>query len=158
MRGRSALCAPEISVHAAGVSANVDEGARLEVMGRDECWSQLRRHGLGRVAAVRDGRPAVFPVNYTVDGGEVVFRAGGGALLDAVADRPVAFEIDGDDVRYHEGWSVLVTGTAREETDPERRSRLAELPLRPWAGGSRDHWVCIPVEEISGRRLVHVGG
>jgi hypothetical protein len=140
------------------VIARDDDGARLEVLGRDECWSYLLRQGFGRVGAVVDGRPAVFPVNYTVSDAEVVFRVGSGTLLRAVADRSVAFEVDGHDVRYHEGWSVLVAGTARDETDPERRLRLEELPLRPWAGGVRDHWVCIPVEEISGRRLVHVAG
>jgi len=137
------------------VHADADAGARIEPIAVGECWSLLGRQHLGRVAVLADGRPLVFPVNYSVADGAVVLRVGESILLDAAAGRPVAFEVDGDDVDYHEGWSVLVTGTARDETDPVRRSRLAELPLRPWAGGRRDHWVTIPVETISGRRLVH---
>lgn len=137
------------------MGANADPGARIEPIDDDECWALLGGRHLGRVAVLADGRPLVFPVNYAVADGAVVFRVGESALLAAAVGRPVAFEVDGEDFVYHEGWSVLVTGTARDETDPVRRSRLAGLPLRPWAGGRRDHWVTIPVEEISGRRLVH---
>ena len=57
------------------------------------------------------------------------------------------------------GVPVLATPVGGiEEQDPHRRARHAELPLSPWAEGERDHWVAIPVEQISGRRLVHVAG
>jgi len=127
----------------------------LEVLTPADCMRRLAANHLGRLAVVTDGRPIMFPVNYALDDGDVVFRPDPGTKLHAAEGREVAFEIDGIDSRYHEGCSVLVGGTANEERDPARRRELAALPLRPWTAGAKDHWVRIRASVISGRRIVH---
>jgi nitroimidazol reductase NimA-like FMN-containing flavoprotein (pyridoxamine 5'-phosphate oxidase superfamily) len=117
-----------------------------------ECWSVLRSTELGRLAFDVEGLPQIFPVNYVVDQGTVVFRTGSGSHLAAAADgRPVAFEADGrtDD----QAWSVVVTGTARVVTDFYESIDAAELPIHPEQAGSKNSIVRITAAEVTGRRF-----
>jgi nitroimidazol reductase NimA-like FMN-containing flavoprotein (pyridoxamine 5'-phosphate oxidase superfamily) len=118
------------------------------------CWELLHRRILGRVAIVVDGVPRMFPVNYIVDRGDIVFRTDEGMKLEAARDGRVAsFEVDHNDPMYHNGWSVLVTGVLEDITDdPERPDTLA-LPLRSWAGLGA-HVVRLRPLGVSGRRVI----
>jgi len=119
-----------------------------------ECFRLLARGHFGRVALVDGERPVVLPVNYVFDRGYVVFQSTKGSKLEAALERQsFAFEIDAIDPMYHGGWSVLVYGPAEVVEEAAEIERLTELPLRPWWPGSRDRWLRIRVEEISGRRL-----
>ena len=131
--------------------------AVLESLSREECTTLLAQHRFGRVSVVVDGQPLVFPVNYAYTGSQIVFRTDRGTKLHGAVGNKVAFEIDGVDATYHDGWSVLVIGTAFEETDPHRLTTLKALPLAPWTAGAKDHWVCIRASAISGRRITHEG-
>ena len=117
----------------------------------------LARERLGRVAVAPDGtRPTILPVNYVLDGASIVFRtAPGSKLTAALRNGHVAFEIDGFDALAHTGWSVVVTGHAEEITEPQELARAGRLPLRPWAVGDKSHYVRIPTDNVSGRRIVH---
>jgi uncharacterized protein len=126
---------------------------RLEVLDRDACVALLRTGYLGRLAFVADGRPKVLPMNYRLHDDAVVVRTEHGALLEAVAGRPVAFEVDAVDPGYHTGWSVVVEGTAVEVTDASELAEVERLPLRPWAPGERSRYLRIPLDEVSGRRI-----
>jgi nitroimidazol reductase NimA-like FMN-containing flavoprotein (pyridoxamine 5'-phosphate oxidase superfamily) len=128
---------------------------RLDALTHDECLDRLRETSVGRLAVVVGGQPLVFPVNYTMCNRQVVFRTGTGTKLHGAAGRQVAFEIDGIDPVYHEGWSVLVVGVAHEETQAARIHELEALPLTPWAG-PRAHWMRIKGGAITGRRITHV--
>jgi len=130
--------------------------ARLDAIPPDECMRLLETESLGRLAVVVDEQPLVFPVNYVMHDGRIAFRTDVGTKLSAANDRPVAFEIDGVDVPYHEGWSVVVTGIAHEEREPSVIRELDLLPLRPWAPGGKDRWMRIGAAAVTGRRLVHV--
>jgi uncharacterized protein len=131
-----------------------NEGNRLEEIEREECLRLLRDEAyVGRLAFVLDGRPMVLPVNYLADRESVVFSTVAGTKLAAVRDAPVAFEIDESRALYHAGWSVVVRGVAHEVTDPDELERLRAGPLRSWARGTREHWVRITIEEITGRRI-----
>ena len=46
----------------------------LAAMQTDECLELLRNHHVGRVSVVVDGQPLIFPVNYAIEGRNVVFR------------------------------------------------------------------------------------
>jgi len=130
-----------------------DEG--LEEIDRDECLRLLAGRGVGRVAVTIGAVPAVFPVNYGMLDDAVVFRTGAGTKLDAaVRHAVVAFEVDEIDTLYHEGWSVLVVGRAAEITDHPSLENAELLPLRPWAGGERAHFVAVRAEIVTGRRIV----
>jgi hypothetical protein len=48
---------------------------------------------------------------------------------------------------------VLVTGTLREITDVGELARAEQLPLVPWVGGDRRHFVRITPGLLSGRRI-----
>ncbi|HSL57671.1 MAG TPA: pyridoxamine 5'-phosphate oxidase family protein [Acidimicrobiales bacterium] len=135
----------------------IDNRTGLEVLGRDECLRLLEGQVIGRVAVSDAGQPEIFPVNYVLDGDEIVFRTAPGTKFDsAVRNRPVAFEIDAADATYHAGWSVVVAGHAREVTDEDRLAEIDHLPLRPWAEGEKAHVVAISTERVTGRRIVPV--
>jgi uncharacterized protein len=129
-----------------------DDG--LELLSEADCHDLLAKHAVGRVAVTVGGLPAVFPVNYVVVDGAIVFKTGEGTKLSAALRHAVvAFQVDEIDRLYHEGWSVLAVGTAEVVTDPDDLDP-EQLPLAPWAGGTRDHLVRIRPELISGRRIV----
>ena len=97
----------------------------------------------------------VLPVNYAMDGEQIVFRTAAGSKLTAAVRRaPVTFEIDHADTAFQTGWSVMVSGFADEAIEAEHIARLEALPLRSWAPGEKDHWVVIAPESITGRRVV----
>jgi len=131
-----------------------DEG--LGLIDEAECLVLLASQSVGRVAVSVGAVPAVFPVNFGVLDNTIVFRTAAGTKLDvATRNSVIAFEVDKIDPVYHEGWSVLVVGMAEELTDPATLQRALDLPLAPWAPGSRDHVVCVRPELVSGRRIVH---
>ena len=126
----------------------------LEVIDRSECLTLLRTRSVGRVAVTVAALPAIFPVNFAVMDDDIVFRSSPGSKLTAAAQRAVvAFEVDDVDNLYHSGWSVLVVGPASEITHPDELARAAELPLTPWAPGSKGHYIRIHCELVSGRRV-----
>lgn len=130
----------------------IDEG--LEILDEDECRSLLRQHDVGRIGVSMRALPAIFPVYYTVDEDEIVFRSSPGVKLSAAARHSVvAFEVDDVNPGRDAGWSVLVIGTAREVTDADEIARLARLPIPTRPGGQPDHFVRIAIRFISGRRF-----
>lgn len=127
---------------------------QLEVMPDDECIRRLQSNDIGRVGLVgRDASPLIFPVNYFFDADVVAFRTGPGTKLDMAPGSPVCFEIDGWDPLTEIGWSVLVKGIARDLTNPRGAvtGSVRFWPVRPLAPGSRQHWIAIKAEEITGR-------
>jgi uncharacterized protein len=119
-----------------------------------ECWELLRTSEVGRIAVAIMNHPDIFPVNYVVDHGSIVFRtAEGTKLAAAVLGASVAFEIDGYDAAEGEAWSVVVKGSAVEIEQLLGRFEAADLPLFPWHAGPKHRVVRIDPESISGRRF-----
>jgi uncharacterized protein len=121
----------------------------------DECLRLLASTTVGRVALTSKALPVILPVNYAMDGDTVVIRTRPGSLLASSRERGVvvAFEVDELDRVTCSGWSVLVTGTLREITDVGELARAEQLPLVPWVGGDRRHFVRITPGLLSGRRI-----
>lgn len=145
-----------LSLHTGGRSlVGMSSGSVYEELSRQECLALLAQGGIGRLAAVADSRPFVFPVNYVLDGDTVVFRTSPGTKLAGAGFGRVAFEIDGIDGEERTGWSVIVQGVGTEITDARDMSseRLRQLELQPWVPGEKAHWVSIQAESITGRRL-----
>lgn len=131
---------------------NVDPA--LEVLSPEECISLAATVPIGRIVFTDRALPAVQPVNFLIDGGAVIIRTTHGSKLAAATrNAVVAFEIDEFDRQAWAGWSVTMVGRALSVRDPAECERLARLPLRAWAPGTRDHFVRIRPEHISGRRL-----
>jgi uncharacterized protein len=126
----------------------------LEVLDREESLRLLATAALGRIAVTSAALPLVLPVNFRYDGRQVLIRTGAGTKLEAATDHAVvAFEVDDIDPATESGWSVMVTGVARELTDPAALAALARRPLTRWATGDADRVVAISVDLVSGRRI-----
>jgi uncharacterized protein len=127
-------------------------GRELTPLEIEESLRLLSSRYVGRLAFVEDGLPHVLPFNYVLHDGVVVLRTGPGALVEEMP-RQVAFEVDEISASEHRGWSVVVHGRAEEIVDPAELERVRALPLRPWAGGERDHYFRILSRAITGRRI-----
>jgi nitroimidazol reductase NimA-like FMN-containing flavoprotein (pyridoxamine 5'-phosphate oxidase superfamily) len=128
----------------------------LKVLDREECLRRLEAHGVGRIGAIVCGRPVVYPVNYAIYDGAIVFRTRRGGELDSATNGEVAaFEIDDVDHLYHEGWSVLVVGRCSPVNDVAELEGLSDVRLSPWADEKRDRFVRIPFDTVSGRHISH---
>lgn len=120
-----------------------------------ECWQYLREALFGRLAVVVDGTPEIFPINFVVDHGSVVFRTAEGTKLSgALAGAPVAFEVDGYDDALSAAWSVVLKGTASPLQSIEEVLDSADLELFPWQTGEKNHFVRIDPSETTGRRFL----
>ncbi|HLI72955.1 MAG TPA: pyridoxamine 5'-phosphate oxidase family protein [Acidimicrobiales bacterium] len=128
--------------------------AGFEILDDEECLALLRLAHLGRVAVTMGALPAIFPVNYFVLDGRVVFRTGQGMKLRAALQNTVvAFEVDNADEPSETGWSVLAVGRAEEVQDPRVVDHVMRQPVHPWAPGDRSHVIAIYPEFLSGRRI-----
>lgn len=122
-------------------------------LSREECLALLPTVPVGRLVYTDRALPAVVPVNFVVDRSSIVVRTGAGsALAAAVRGSIVAFEVDEFDRAARNGWSVVVTGQARQVVEPEELARLTALDLAPYAPG-RHHFLVVPVELVNGRRV-----
>lgn len=137
----------------------MDATPRIETLDRRDCLALLARAEVGRIAyALPAGAPGVVPVSYVLDGpdGEesVLVRTAHGSRLGRTAPgAAVAFEVDEIRPGTHEGWSVVAGGVAVLVTDPEELRRAAGR-LQAWAPGFEDLFLRVPLETMSGRRLV----
>jgi uncharacterized protein len=129
----------------------------LATLTADECRALLRTHRprLGRLAFVAaEGWPIVLPMNYVLDGDTVYFRTSAGRkFAAAVRCEHVTFQVDHVDEVWEEGWSLLAFGELRVVNDPAELARVRHLPLRPWAGGDKPHYLRLQIASISGRRI-----
>ena len=127
----------------------------LDVLAEPECWRLLDDHGVGRIAFVADldDPPHVHPLNYAVRDHRLVLYARQGSLLDTAAGGsahgcPASFEVDHIDDAQHEGWSVLLRGTAVLSAAGNEPAAV-----EPWAGGVAVRQVRLEPRAITGRRI-----
>ncbi|MCU1519877.1 MAG: uncharacterized protein JWM13_1976 [Arthrobacter sp.] len=125
-----------------------------EVLDHHQCWELLRRVSVGHLAVWVDDHPDLFPVNYKVDHGTLVFRTGAGTKFDAaVGETPVALEADGVDAESGVAWSVVVKGQATAVSRTEEVLDTVGLLLFPWEAGRKDHFIRIVPTSVTGRRF-----
>jgi GNAT superfamily N-acetyltransferase len=127
----------------------------LEILDHNECLRLLASATLGRIGFSSGALPAVFPVNFDLDGQRLLVRTGQGSRLDAaLQDAVVAFEVDDLDPVSHAGWSVAVTGVATEVAVPAEPRSSQEKPAVRWAGAREESVFAISTEIVSGRRTI----
>ena len=132
--------------------ASTEKGT--EILSEAVCWERLRKTSVGRMGVHHDGQPAIYPVNYLVDGKSIVFRTrpdskiAGSPLLERVA-----FEIDGFEPAQGDAWSILVKGVAQIVDSDAEIAYADELPLFPWVVADRPAWIRIVPVEVTGRRF-----
>jgi nitroimidazol reductase NimA-like FMN-containing flavoprotein (pyridoxamine 5'-phosphate oxidase superfamily) len=134
-------------------SVNTDLGP-LEVLDRSTCLELLGTVEVGHLAwAETDGHVQVLPLNFALDGDDVVVRTGSGTLVTAVqAGRRLSFQADDLEPAVRGGWTVLITGTAHVVGPGSEADRLGRL-VQPWAGGLKPVVVRLQADDVTGRRL-----
>jgi nitroimidazol reductase NimA-like FMN-containing flavoprotein (pyridoxamine 5'-phosphate oxidase superfamily) len=127
--------------------------AEFVELDRSECLSLLARGDVGRVVFTDAAMPAAHPVNYVLDGGEILFRTGDQRTFAATHRTVIGFQADDFDRETGTGWSVLGIGHAHEVVDPDRLTALAAGMPAAWAPGRTVHVVAVPLQYLTGRRL-----
>lgn len=128
----------------------------LEILDRSSCLRLLTTVPIGRLAYVCGGVVRIIPINVSVDRDTLLFRLSTGNALAAIeAGQLVTIEVDAFDCEASSGWSVTVTGVAREIP-----AALADEPAaarcHSWLRGSIGRVFRLPTAEIEGRRLLPV--
>ena len=132
----------------------VDGG--LELLTDEEARVLLAGGEVGRIGISLGALPAIFPVNYRLVDGAIVFcTAPGSKLSVAASGAVVAFEVDDYGLLDRSGWSVLAIGPAEVVEDTELTARVVATGLAPYADGPRTAIVRIQPTFLSGRRLTH---
>jgi uncharacterized protein len=127
----------------------------IRKLDRDQCLRLLADDEIGRLAVIAGNTPAIFPVNYALDGETIVFRTDTGTKLAHGPRARVSFEVDGFDHTRRTGWSVVATGRLEEVThyDAATFDRVRRLAIVPWAGGEKAHWMRLVPDRVTGRRI-----
>ncbi len=121
----------------------------------EECRRRLEAGTIGRVAWNTVDGPQVLPVTYTVHNNAIVFRtAAYGPMADLRHVRRVAFEIDELDTETRTGWSVMVSGQSRAAAKADELVELwSKADPVPWAPGTRNLFIEISLDQLSGRSI-----
>jgi nitroimidazol reductase NimA-like FMN-containing flavoprotein (pyridoxamine 5'-phosphate oxidase superfamily) len=131
----------------------------IHVLDRDQCLRLMAEAEIGRLAVNAGNTPAIFPVNYALDGGTIVFRTDPGTKLTHGPRARASFEVDRLDHAGRAGWSVVATGRLEEVThyDAATFDRVRRLAIDPWAGGDKAHWMRLVPDRVTGRRIDSTG-
>ena len=131
-----------------------NDKSTVDELSESACWTLLRTASVGRLAVWVQDHPDIFPINYAVDHGTVVFRSGTGTKVSAaLSDSPVALEADGYDEETTEAWSVVVKGNVEEISRGQDLLDTIDLPLFPWQAGDKSRFIRIIPTTTSGRRF-----
>jgi nitroimidazol reductase NimA-like FMN-containing flavoprotein (pyridoxamine 5'-phosphate oxidase superfamily) len=146
------------AAHPAEQPSVVDPVARetgyMEVLDEEQCWELLSTVEVGRLAVAAAGDVDIYPVNFVIDGRELVFRtAEGTKLVEVVMSGRVAFETDGYDPERGRAWSVVVKGLAHDLDRFAEIYHAQDLPLFPWNASPKERFVKIIPSRITGRRF-----
>lgn len=124
----------------------------VTVLDEREAWNLLSSVALGRLVTSFGGQLEIFPVNFVVQKGTLLFRtAEGTKLFTTVMNEKVLFEAD--DHTVAEGWSVIVRGTARMLSSAEDIHEADQAGLMPWVPTEKLRYVRVTPSEISARRF-----
>jgi uncharacterized protein len=125
----------------------------ITMLEANTCWALLRSSEVGRLAVSIGNCPDIFPINFVVDHGTLVFRAAEGTKLPAaVLGEAVAFEVDGY-AEAGEAWSVVMRNRATEIERVQDVFDALDLPLFPWHAAPKHRFMRIEPENVSGRRF-----
>ena len=139
-------------------TGEVDEVAResgaVEVLTPAQCWELLASAEVGRLAIAVAGDVDIFPINFAIDDGAIVFRtAEGTKLVEIVMAGRVAFEVDGYEPEHGRAWSVVVKGHAQNLERFDDVYHAQELPLFPWNASPKERFVRLEPAKVTGRRF-----
>jgi nitroimidazol reductase NimA-like FMN-containing flavoprotein (pyridoxamine 5'-phosphate oxidase superfamily) len=124
----------------------------VEHLSDEECLELLAGAVIGRVVLVQEHDIEVFPVNFLVHDGAILFRTAPGTKLEAIAHHPrVAFEVDAFGAK--EAWSVIAWGAADRLAFDDEIVASGVTELVSWFPTDADNFVRITPTRLSGRRF-----
>ena len=130
------------------------ENGAPRAFNREQCLALMASVPVGRVVYTDQALPAVLPMNFLLDGDEVVIHtASSSALAAVIRNAVVAFQADAFDPETSTGWSITITGRARFVDGAEKTAHLARLPPRPWALVANGQFIRIPARNVEGHHL-----
>jgi nitroimidazol reductase NimA-like FMN-containing flavoprotein (pyridoxamine 5'-phosphate oxidase superfamily) len=119
-----------------------------------ECWDLLASSDVGRLAVCFEGGPDVFPINYVVANGTLIFRTAPGLKhVSARLGEYVALEADHVDRESGMVWSVVAKGRARDVTGEPELAYARSLPLRPMHDSRKSFFVRLEPDTVTGRQF-----
>lgn len=128
----------------------MDESDVVTRLTEDECLRRLGQQQLGRIVTRVGDVIDIFPVNYVLDGTDIVFRtAEGSKLFELTVNDEVLFEVD--DHTDADAWSVVARGHARRLTTTDEVAEADALPLEPWIPTLKYNYVRIAPTSLTGR-------
>lgn len=127
----------------------------MEELAPSACLALLRTTKVGRIAIhCGDDDVDVFPINFTVDHGTIVFRSAAGTKLEhIVAERKVTFEADDSDLADGVVWSVVAKGPSEILHDRDDVIAAFDLDVHPFHAGAKPIFVRLVPERLTGRRF-----
>lgn len=139
-------------------TGEVDEHARetgaMEVLDVAQCWELLHSVEVGRLAVAAAGDVDIFPINFAIDDGAIIFRtAEGTKLVEIVLAGRVAFEVDGYEPEHGRAWSVVVKGRAENLERFDDIYHAQGLPLFSWNAAPKERFVRLRPDRVTGRRF-----
>jgi uncharacterized protein len=128
----------------------VDNG--LEVLNAEDSFELIGGGTIGRIAVSVGALPALIPVQYVVDDGDILIQLDDGFGCRIADGCVLGFEVDQFDAARRSGWSVLIIGTAKSLDAAEVEAATGEpLPHRD------DHPHCkymrLHPGTVTGRRI-----
>ena len=137
---------------------DTDARSGMEILDDSQCWQYLESQQLGRLAVAVGAHPDIFPLNYIVHDGRLLFRTAEGSKLASMAvNEAIAFEIDGYEAETNTVWSVVLQGHSRIVENDDESSQMEGLPLVPWNLSEKSNFVEISVSFMAGRRFIAEG-
>jgi len=120
-----------------------------------ECWELLTRTRFGRIALpCGDDDIDIYPIDFAVDGRDLVFRtAEGTKLLEVVLFGRITLEADERDAERGIAWSVVVKGRPEVLELTGEIEAAERLGIEPWTRTPKNRFVRITETRVSGRRL-----
>jgi nitroimidazol reductase NimA-like FMN-containing flavoprotein (pyridoxamine 5'-phosphate oxidase superfamily) len=119
----------------------------FQTMTSDECRRLLAAGNIGRVAISAGALPMVLPVQYTLQGDQLLLRTPGHhEVSEAIDGQVIGFEADEIDLELGVGWCVSVTGTVHVVSRPE-----LSVPAHRWFSDGAVH--ALDTDVIVGHRV-----
>lgn len=124
----------------------------IEHLSDDQAWDVVRGCPIGRIAAVTDAQPDIFPVSLVCREGTIYLKTGPDSRLrrDTEGSR-VAIEATTENP---DGFSSAVCmGVIRLVDDPELIAILDAMPIVEFSAMDDAIWLELTPDSIRGRRL-----
>lgn len=129
--------------------------SQIEELGGAACWALLRETAVGRIALHGPDDIEIFPINFVVDGGSIVFRTAAGTKLTLIGEGTrCTFEADGFDSSERLAWSVVLKGSVRPITGHESIIETFGVEVVAWQTGGKPTYVRIKPQVVTGRRFL----